>query len=82
MEIIICILLSQTIIAYSQTKSNNCNSGAHEIVYPFLGEWEEYTITDSAEVYIGRLTTKLDIEGCVLAQSFMMSETSFSYRSH
>ena len=69
-------------MVYSQTQSDNCNSVAHEIVYPFLGEWEEYTITDSTEVYIGRLSTKLDVEGCVLTQTFMMADTTFSYRSH
>ncbi len=81
-EIILYILLCQTIMVYSQSQSNNCSSGAHEIVYPFLGEWEEYTITDSTEVYIGKLATKLDVEGCVLTQSFMMADSTFSYRSH
>ncbi|WP_158655300.1 hypothetical protein [Flavivirga eckloniae] len=79
-KIILYILLSQTIMAYSQ--SSSCNSDAHKVVYPFLGEWEEYTIKDSVEVYIGRLITKLDIEGCVLTQTFVMSDTTFSYRSH
>ena len=69
-------------MASGQSQSNNCNSATHQLIIPFLGEWEEYTITDSTEVYIGKLTTKLDVEGCVLTQTFMMSDSTFSYRSH
>ena len=82
LEILFCFFLCQTIISYSQTQNTGCNSNAHKVVSPFLGEWEEYTITDSTEVFIGRLITKLDVEECVLTQSFMMSDSTFSYRSH
>ena len=81
-KIILYTLILQTFIAYSQTQSNNCISKNHKIVQPFLGEWKEYTITDSAEVYIGRLTTKLNVQGCVLTQAFTTSDASFSYLSH
>jgi hypothetical protein len=46
-----------------------------------VGDWEEYTVTDTAEVYIGRLTTTLDNNGCVLTQTFVSSDSTFSYHS-
>jgi len=81
-KIILFIVLTQTAIANGQTQSSNCNSANYQVIHPFLGEWEEYTITDSAEVYIGRLTTKLNVEGCVLTQTFATPDSTFSYRSH
>ena len=66
----------------AQTMLNECNSSSHKIVHPFLGEWEEFTVTDTAEIYIGRLSTKLNINNCVLTQEFMSVDSSFSYLSH
>ena len=66
---------------YAQSTLDGCNSSSHKIVYPFLGEWEEYTVTDTSENYIGRLSTKLDVNGCVLNQKFMSVDSSFSYLS-
>ena len=70
-----------TVPSYGQDQSGNCNSDHYKVVQPFLGEWEEYTVTDSTEVYIGRLTTTLKTDGCVLNQVFESPDGSFSYHS-
>ena len=78
-----CILVLITpLILTSQDKASNCTSGSHQIVQPFLGEWDEFTVTDTGEVYIGRLSSKLNLNGCVLNQRFATPDSSFSYHSH
>ena len=81
-SIFLILLIAQSNLIYSQSNNTGCNFGSHEIVRPFLGEWKEYTITDTSEVYIGRLSTHLNVEGCVLTQSFVTPDSSFSYLSH
>ena len=81
-DILLSILLFPSITMYSQTNSDNCSTGSFRIVEPFLGEWEEYELKDSLEVYIGRLSTKLNVDGCVLTQSFISHDSTFSYLSH
>ena len=66
---------------FSQPSENPCSGGSYEIIKPFLGEWEEYTITDSSDVYIGKLSTHLNLDGCVLTQSFDAPDLKFSYQS-
>ena len=81
-KIVLCILLTSIVMAYSQQQSGHCNSAHHEVVHPFLGEWDEYTVTDTGEVYIGRLTTELNVDGCALTQTFETLDSTFSYLSH
>ena len=80
--IILIILCFHSIFVHGQTDNKNCNSGSYNIVAPFLGEWEEYEITDSGEVYIGRLVAEINTGGCVLTQTFISPDSTFSYRSH
>ena len=78
----ILLLLNLLILCnFTIAQTTSCNTDHHKIVQPFLGEWEEYTVTDTAEVYIGKLTTRLNTEGCVLTQTFMSPDSSFSYHS-
>jgi len=67
--------------SYCQTNDTVCRQGSYEVIKPFLGDWEEYTITDSTDVYIGRLSTHLNLDGCVLTQSFDAPDLKFSYQS-
>jgi hypothetical protein len=66
---------------YCQTSETVCSQGSYEVIQPFLGEWEEYTITDSIDVYIGKLSTHINLDGCVLTQSFDAPDLNFSYQS-
>lgn len=78
----VLLVVTQASLASAQSSSGNCSSGSHAVIAPFLGEWAEYTVTESAEVYIGTLTTRLDTDGCVLSQTFASPDSGFSYRSH
>ena len=69
-------------VAYNQTEPEHCRGGSHDIVRPFLGVWDEFELTESGPILIGRLTTQLSTNNCVLTQSFMTPDSSFSYRSH
>ena len=75
------ILFFGVISLYCQTKDTLCRQGSYEVIKLFLGEWEEYTITDSTDVYIGRLSTHLNLNGCILTQSFDAPDLKFSYQS-
>jgi len=80
----LCLLLLILGIAqniFSQSNENPCSGGSYEVIKPFLGEWEEYRVTDSTEVYLGKLTVKLDVNGCVLSQRFKKAGSTFSYLS-
>ncbi len=81
-NILLSILLFPFIATYGQANSDNCSTGSFRIVQPFLGEWEEFELKDSLEVYIGRLSTRLNVDGCVLTQSFISADSTFSYLSH
>jgi hypothetical protein len=83
MKIIILIIVFsfKAISLFGQESDVGCRQGSYDIVKPFLGEWEEYTITDSAEVYIGRLSTNLSLDGCILTQSFDAPGLNFAYKS-
>lgn len=66
---------------FSQSNQSPCSGGGYEIIKPFLGEWEEFRITDSTEVYLGKLTVKFDVNGCALSQRFIKADSTFSYLS-
>lgn len=83
MKVIIVILVSLSIVVdlFGQANDAACRNGSYDIVKPFIGEWEEYTITDSVEIYIGRLSTHLSLDGCILSQSFDAPGLNFAYKS-
>ena len=56
-----------------------CSGGTYEVVKPFIGIWEEYTVTDNGEELLGTLQSTMDLNGCVLTQRFTSSDESFSY---
>lgn len=58
-----------------------CRSAAHRTAAPLVGVWREYTVTDSAEVYEGELTSTLDAGGCAFVQTFVSADGTFTFRS-
>lgn len=76
----ICIILVLTNYSFSQSEKN-CTGGSFEIVKPFLGTWEEYTITDNGEKFEGTLESRFDLEGCIITQRFVSKDSGFSYLS-
>ena len=75
------LILGGSFQGFAQSGNNPCSGGSFDVVKPFLGEWEEYRITDSTEVYLGILITSLEVEGCVISQRFMSEDSSFQYLS-
>lgn len=65
---------------FSQNGSG-CKGEIHDLVKPFVGTWEEYTITDSAEVFVGTLHASLDLDNCVFKQQFKSADGAFSFLS-
>jgi len=76
----ISVILALTNYSFSQSE-NNCSGGSFEIIKPFLGTWEEYTITDNGEKFMGTLESKIDLKGCVISQRFVSKDSNFSYLS-
>ena len=50
------------------------------MVLPFMGQWQEYTITEE-EVFIGTLSAAVEEDGCSISQNFKSADGSFTYRS-
>lgn len=75
-----CVILVLTNYSFSQSE-NNCSGGSFEIIKPFLGSWEEYTLTHNDEKLEGTLESRIDLDGCVISQRFISSDSGFSYLS-
>jgi len=80
-SIILLLLLIMVVSDSISQTSGSCEGGTYNLVKPLLGTWEEYTITDSSEVFIGTLQSNLELSGCVLSQRFVSPDSSFSYQS-
>ncbi len=75
------LFVTVPLVVKSQNKSP-CSGAIYDVVKPYLGEWKEYRITDSSQVYLGILTTKLQAGGCAITQKFVSVDSSFQYLSH
>ncbi len=58
-----------------------CSGVEYDLVDPFLGDWEEYTVTADAEVFVGTLHSSKSPDGCTISQQFVSADGSFSYQS-
>ena len=58
-----------------------CNGEIYELVDPFMGNWEEHTVTADGEVFIGTLKSKKGPDSCTISQRFVSADGSFSYQS-
>lgn len=66
---------------FAQSEKPPCSGGSYDLVAPYLGTWQEFRVTDSTEVLMGTLTTRLLAKGCAISQHFMEQDSSFSYQS-
>ena len=74
------IVKSETIKKNSDIKNiPQCIGKQFEILKPFLGNWDEYTVEDDKEQLFGRLTITLNAEGCSLNKRFFLYNRRGSY---
>ena len=78
--IIITVFLLSSITLISQDKSG-CKGEVYDLVTPFMGNWEEYTVTAEGEVFIGTLKSAKGADQCNISQRFVSADGSFSYQS-
>lgn len=77
------IIKSETIQKKSYPKYTiNCTGKQFEILKPFLADWDEYEMNNNKETLIGRLSIKLDGEGCNLSKKFILFGGNFTYLTH
>ena len=74
------LLILVTMTLYAQDKTS-CSGESYELVNPFMGNWEEYTITADGEIFIGTLTSSKGPDRCTISQRFVSADGSFSYQS-
>ena len=72
--------LSFQFILFSQ-QTVICFGTEYALVDPFLGDWEEFTVTADSEVLVGTLQTSKSPDGCTITQQFVSADGSFSYQS-
>jgi hypothetical protein len=74
------IVRSETVQKKSDIKYvPQCIGKQFEILKPFLGNWEEYTVEDGKEQLFGRLTITLNAEGCSLNKRFLLYNRKSTY---
>ncbi|MFN7602972.1 MAG: hypothetical protein ACK5R0_16415 [Bacteroidota bacterium] len=74
------IVKSETVQKNSDIKYiPQCIGKQFEILKPFLGNWDEYTVEDDKEQLFGRLTITLNAEGCSLNKRFFLYNRRGSY---
>ena len=72
------MLFSSTLVAQDKAA---CTGGEYNLVNPFMGNWEEYTVTSDGEVFIGTLKSTKGPDQCTISQRFVSADGSFSYQS-
>ena len=77
---VLAVFLSLAHLTIAQD-SDACTGGTYDMVRPFLGSWQEYTVTDNEEIFIGTLNSQMELNGCVITQRFYSADSSFSYQS-
>lgn len=80
--VLILLVLCNCLFMSGQSNDTICSTASHKLIEPFLGEWDEDEVTDSTEVYLGRLTTRFDVNNCAVTQRFKAPNNTFSYLSH
>lgn len=77
------IVKSETIQKKSDIKSTaKCTGKQYEILKPFLGVWDEYSVENDKENLFGKLEITLNAEGCNLAKRFVLYNKNFTYLTH
>lgn len=69
---------SQQLI-FGEDTNINCQGEPYDILKPFLGTWNEYSMTNEEEHFSGRLRIEIDPLGCSLRKEFQLLTNPFSY---
>ena len=72
-------VISSEQLIFGKDKNINCQGEQYDILTPFLGTWNEYSVTDEEERLFGRLRIEIDPLGCSLRKEFQLLSNSFSY---
>ncbi|HSM01849.1 MAG TPA: hypothetical protein VK960_05350 [Acidimicrobiia bacterium] len=56
-----------------------CSGRPYDLVRPFVGAWNEYSVANGEEVLLGTLESSLAQDGCVFTQSFSSADGNLSF---
>jgi hypothetical protein len=74
------IVKSETVQKNSDIKyTPQCIGKQFDILKPFLGEWDEYTVEEGKEQLFARLTISVNTEGCSLNKRFLLYNRKSTY---
>ena len=62
-------------------EASACKGTAYDIVLPFIGTWNEFTIKGDEEILEGTLVVQLELNGCAITQHFTSVDGTFSFLS-
>jgi hypothetical protein len=72
-------VISSEQLIFGEDKNINCQGKQYGILKPFLGTWNEYSVTKEEERLFGRLRIEIDPFGCSLRKEFQLLSNPFSY---
>jgi hypothetical protein len=72
------IVDSQELI-FERKETTQCRGPQYDDLKPYLGSWDEYSVTDEGENLFGRLKIFVDPNGCSLRKEFQLLARPFSY---
>jgi hypothetical protein len=61
---------------------NKCVGKQYEMLQPLLGDWDEFSVTEKEQKLFGRLSIRLDTDGCSLTKRFVLYNKTFTYTTH
>ena len=76
--LLVLLIFPKTVISQEDP---GCSGGVYDLVSPFMGNWEEYTVTAEGEVFVGTLKSSKGEDRCTIGQRFVSADGSFSYQS-
>lgn len=62
-------------------KTSTCIGNQYDLLEPFLGEWQEYLVTEEGEKLYGKLSIKLDPNTCALHKTFSGIDNKVYYKT-
>lgn len=78
---LLCVIVQMGTLTHALAQGATCSSGAHELPTPLVGTWHEFTVAPTGLVFEGELRSSLEAGGCAFVQSFVSSDSSFTFRS-
>ena len=73
------IVKSETVIDAYQKTETDCNGDHIKLIEPFIGQWQEYLVTEEGEEIYGKLSIQLDLKGCGIKKEFQHLQQPFTY---